>query len=84
MSTDAQLPDLPPLPNDARRIVDLVAAERTSARNQALEEAAVAITQHNRRGREWIPGSLWDTLSSEAAARIRALANPITTGARHG
>ncbi|KAK52504.1 hypothetical protein L576_5276, partial [Bordetella bronchiseptica OSU054] len=43
------------------------------ARNAALEEAAGALEDHRRAGREWVPGSLWDTLSREAAARIRAL-----------
>ena len=62
-----------PSPAEAKRIVDLVAVERMAARAQALEDAAAAITQHDRKGREWIPGSLWDTLSNEAAARIRAL-----------
>ncbi|KAF1071997.1 hypothetical protein [Variovorax sp.] len=41
--------------------------------NAALEEAAKAVEQHDRTGREWIPTSLWGTLSNEAAARIRAL-----------
>jgi hypothetical protein len=38
-------------------------------RNETLDEAAAAVREHNRTGREWIPGSLWDTLTSEAAAR---------------
>lgn len=75
-------PALTPL--DARRIVDLVATERASARALALEEAATAIAQHDRKGREWIPGSLWDTLSNEAAARVRALANPSPTDSGGG
>lgn len=42
----------------------------------ALEKAAAALEDHRRDGREWVPGSLWDTLSREAAARIRALKQP--------
>ncbi|OCZ68581.1 hypothetical protein A9G00_24585 [Achromobacter xylosoxidans] len=42
----------------------------------ALEKAAAALEDHRRAGREWVPGSLWDTLSREAAARIRALKQP--------
>ncbi|MCA8351652.1 DUF551 domain-containing protein [Burkholderia cepacia] len=42
-------------------------------RNSALEEAAHAVADHQRDGREWIRDSLWDTLTAEAAARIRAL-----------
>lgn len=42
---------------------------------QALEDAARAITDHQRAGREWVAESLWDTLSREAATRIRALAS---------
>jgi len=44
--------------------------------NQALEAAATAISEHDRKGREWIPGSLWDQLSREAAVRIRNLKRP--------
>lgn len=44
-----------------------------AGKNAGLEEAAVAITDHWREGREWIPGSLWGTLTSEAAGRVRAL-----------
>ncbi|MFY2996277.1 hypothetical protein ACOTH8_23405 [Achromobacter xylosoxidans] len=42
----------------------------------ALEKAAAALEDHRKAGREWVPGSLWDTLSREAAARIRALKQP--------
>lgn len=38
-----------------------------------LQDAARAITQHDKRGREWIMGSLWDTLARECATRIEAL-----------
>ncbi|OAS92982.1 hypothetical protein A6I77_24505 [Achromobacter xylosoxidans] len=42
----------------------------------ALEKAAAALEDHRKAGRAWVPGSLWDTLSREAAARIRALKQP--------
>ncbi|MBN3270167.1 hypothetical protein CUR95_24205 [Bordetella bronchiseptica] len=48
-------------------------ASAEDVRNAALEEAAAAMDDHCRAGREWIPGSLWDALSREAGARIRAL-----------
>jgi predicted nucleic acid-binding Zn-ribbon protein len=51
------------------RLSALVAA----ARNDALVDAAHAMREHNREGRGWIPGSLWGTLTNEAAARILAL-----------
>jgi hypothetical protein len=51
-------------------------AERAFHRNAALDEAANAVEQHDRTGREWVLGSLWDTLSREASARIRALRSP--------
>ena len=38
-----------------------------------LEAAAQAVEQHDKEGREWIPGSLWDALSREGAERIRSL-----------
>ena len=51
-------------------------ASAENVRNAALEEAAAALEDHRKAGREWVPGSLWDTLSREAAARIRALKQP--------
>lgn len=51
-----------------------IEAARVEARAKALEEAAAAVEQHDREGREWIPTSLWGQLSGEAAARIRSLA----------
>jgi len=38
-----------------------------------LEMAAKAVEDHQKEGREWIKGSLWDDLTREAAGRIRAL-----------
>lgn len=38
-----------------------------------LQDAARAITQHDKEGREWIMSSLWDKLAGECAGRIRAL-----------
>lgn len=57
-------------------------AANAAARDTALNEAAAALEDHQRRGREWVAGSLWDTLSREAAARIRALkTTPTATSA---
>lgn len=39
----------------------------------ALGAAARAIMQHNKDGRGWIPGSLWDTLARECGQRILEL-----------
>ncbi len=39
----------------------------------ALEKAVAALEDHRKAGREWVPGSLWDNLSREAAARVRAI-----------
>jgi len=75
----------PPEPKKSRReryaapapsaspTADQLAAAHAAGRTQGLEEAAAAVEQHDRAGREWIPGSLWGQLSSEAASRIRAL-----------
>lgn len=38
-----------------------------------LAEAVQQISDHQRTGREWIPGSLWDKLTAEAAHRIKTL-----------
>lgn len=43
------------------------------SRRAALEEAATVVSDHNRKGREWVADSLWDNLANECAARIRAL-----------
>lgn len=53
--------------------IDYASDYLAEIRDKALEEAAEAVKDHNREGREWVPGSLWDTLSNEAAARIRSL-----------
>ncbi|MCZ8411686.1 hypothetical protein O9649_28235 [Achromobacter dolens] len=50
----------------------------------ALEKAAAALEDHRKAGRAWVPGSLWDTLSREAAARIRALKQPRAPNAGGG
>lgn len=50
--------------------------------NDAIEAAALAVNDHNREGREWVKGSLWDEITKEASARIRALeptVNPSST-----
>gem|GEM_PF-2253076 len=38
-----------------------------------LEMAAKAVEDHQREGREWVPGSLWDDITRQAAGRIRAV-----------
>jgi hypothetical protein len=47
--------------------------DKDAIRNATLEEAAAAVEDRQRKGREWVPGSLWDALSREAGTRIRAL-----------
>ncbi|MDN7495039.1 Lar family restriction alleviation protein [Burkholderia gladioli] len=49
------------------------AVDPVAIHDAALEAAATAVEAHDRDGREWINGSLWDTLTREACARIRAL-----------
>lgn len=41
-----------------------------------LAEAIQQISDHQRKGREWIQGSLWDKLTAEAAVRIKELMEP--------
>lgn len=55
------------------RVEPVKEADVSAIRDAALEEAAKAVEKHDKTGREWIPKSLWGQLSSEAAARIRAL-----------
>lgn len=38
-----------------------------------LDLAAKAVEDHQREGREWVPGSLWDDITRQAAGRIRAI-----------
>lgn len=38
-----------------------------------LARAAEAVGNHNKTGREWVPGSLWDSITQEAVGRIRAM-----------
>ena len=52
---------------------DGLPAEMEDRRNAALEEAARAVEGKPPTGRDWVPGSLYDTLRREAAAAIRAL-----------
>ncbi|WP_186058674.1 hypothetical protein [Burkholderia gladioli] len=49
------------------------AVDPVAIHDAALEAAATAVEAHDRDGREWINGSLWDTLTREACARIRTL-----------
>ena len=44
-----------------------------AAVNFILDEAIAQVTDHNREGRAWIKGSLWDDLTAEGAYRIGVL-----------
>ena len=39
----------------------------------ALDAASEVVGRHDMTGREWVKGSMWDTLASEGAGRIRML-----------
>ncbi len=41
--------------------------------NAALRAAIKVLSDHQVRGREWVPGSFWDTLTNEMVARVHAL-----------
>ena len=41
--------------------------------DEVLEACAEEVARHDKKGREWIPGSLWDQLTRESASRIRQL-----------
>lgn len=53
--------------------VEPIAETIRRAKVEAWEAAAKVVEQHDVSGREWLPGTLWDTLSKEAGARIRRL-----------
>ena len=53
---------------------DALAMDAAAIRNAALAEAASVISDHKREGRQWVPGSLWGTITDEAVSRINALA----------
>lgn len=42
-------------------------------RDAVLEQAAQAVEQLDREGRDWVPDSLWANILRDAAARVRAL-----------
>ena len=63
-----------PVPH-THELASAAASYETTIRARVIEEAAIALEQHDRMGREWVRGSLWDTLTREGAARIRALAS---------
>lgn len=58
---------------DEAMLSGAIAAALIHARRQALQEAAEVVKQHDRKGREWVRGSLWDAIANEGAARILAL-----------
>ncbi|NYT61281.1 hypothetical protein H0A66_02930 [Alcaligenaceae bacterium] len=74
-------PTLSPLPEGlsfldprTRKLIQAYAlAAYQAGRDAGLNDAAAAITDHQREGREWVPGSLWDILQNEAAQRVRSL-----------
>lgn len=90
-STRAQIEGSVTLARQCRLAVEaaeqkLAAAEARIAaeRRQALEDARAAYEAHDRVGRDWIAGSIWDALNHEAAARVAALTNADKAGASHG
>ena len=62
------------------RFVNVARAIERASRRAALEDAATVVSDHNRKGREWVANSLWDTLANECADRIRALATETNNG----
>ena len=52
---------------------DAMARDAAAIRNDALDEAASVVADHNREGRQWVPGSLWGVITQECSARIKAL-----------
>jgi hypothetical protein len=56
----------------ADRIASLEKA-LAEAREATIAECAKAYEAHDRVGREWIAGSLWDSLNREGAARVARL-----------
>lgn len=59
--------------SDASCVPAYIAAGFSVVRLAALAEAASVISDHNREGRQWVPGSLWGTITQECAARINSL-----------
>lgn len=53
-----------------------------AARDEVLEEAALAATNQNRVGREWVPNSLWDEIIKRVPAAIRKLKSSSSTEAQ--
>jgi hypothetical protein len=75
----ATAPDQPHLcvsPDNIRALLDRIATlEKALAeeREATIAECAKAYAAHDRVGREWIAGSLWDSLNHEGAARVARL-----------
>lgn len=61
------------LQEEVRRLRDTADANYRMGWNAALEAASVEIANPNKSGREWVPGSLWDSIQRENAIRLRSL-----------
>lgn len=64
--------------SDASGVPAYIAAGFSVVRSTALAEAASVVADHNREGRQWVPGSLWGTITQECAARINSLSETHT------
>ena len=63
--------------DDAAQLTPYILQRLAVFQGLVLEEAAKAFSDHSKEGREWVRGSLWDTLTKEGCARIRALAGGV-------
>lgn len=62
------------------RIIEALRPHTAAAQAAAVAEAVrvereaiiEAVGAHDKTGREWVPGSFWDTLTNETIARIRS------------
>jgi ribosomal silencing factor RsfS len=60
------------MPHQSDRLIEAIYDAMQAARNDAIEEAAKR-AEGTEQTREWVRGSLYDTLRRETAASIRAL-----------
>ena len=67
------LPDGAGIVLDAADALAHLRAERDELRKATIEECARAYEAHDKTNRDWMPGSLWDSLNREAANRVRTL-----------
>lgn len=69
--------------NHRNDLMDKIVEQRTeiaalkrqiaTLRDEVIEECRAAYEAHDKTGREWVAGSLWDKLNREGAARVAAL-----------